>query len=294
MPRWNPKSAPTALTEPLGESAPVAQGLAEKHCERRNPESSCLLYHSAWQYFRLIGLISTISADDDFLLEALEDLAGTGRFDRVLISGSADYGMLARVIHAYRKVGRNPLVTLVDICRTPLELNQWLARREAARLETVHCDILEYGSEQAFDLVCTHSFIGRFHGRRDQLLSAWHGLLRPGGRIVTTTRIRPEVTEVLRFSPAETESFATRALELASACGELGAVRPAMIADWARAYALGKQNYPLNSCEELTDDFARAGLSVTTLDRASGRSDRPSGASLGIRSERVRIIATRP
>ncbi len=108
MPGQNSKMAPAALIEPLGESAPVARKLAEKHCDRSNAESSCLLYHSAWQYFRLIGLISTISADDDFLIDALANLAATGRFDRVLISGSADYGMLARVIHAYRMVGREP------------------------------------------------------------------------------------------------------------------------------------------------------------------------------------------
>lgn len=293
MPRRDSSIAPAAFAEPLGESAPVALNLAEIHCDRGNPESSCLLYHSAWQYFRLIGLISTISADDDFLADALENLAETGRFDRVLISGSADYGMLARIIHAYRKVGRDPHITLVDVCRTPLELNQWLAQREAAQLQTVHSDILEYASEHAFDLICTHSFIGRFHGRRDRLLTAWHGLLRPGGRIVTTTRIRPDVTEVLRFSSVEAERFTARALALANACQELGAVRPATIADWAREYALGKRNFPLNSCEELTDDFARAGLHVTRLDRACGHSDKPSGASLGIRSERIRIIAAR-
>jgi SAM-dependent methyltransferase len=283
-----------ALTEPLGESAPIASKLAARHCDRRDPESSCLLYHSAWQYFRLIGLIRTIASDDDFLISALQNLASTGQFDRVLISGSADYGTLARVIHAYRKVGREPRVTLVDICRTPLELNRWLAQRESANLETVQSDILEFTSEQPFDLICTHSFIGRFHGRRGLLLKGWHGLLRPGGHIVTTTRIRPGMTDIVRFSPHEVETFTARALELARSCGELGAVKPQTIAGWAREYAQRKFNYPLNSCEELAASFARAGLHVTSLDRVCGQNDKPSGPSLGIRSERIRIVASRP
>ena len=294
MPGQNSKMAPAALIEPLGESAPVARELAERHCDRSNAESSCLLYHSVWQYFRLIGLISTISADDDFLLDALANLAATGRFDRVLISGSADYGMLARVIHAYRMVGREPQVTLVDICRTPLELNSWLARREGARLETVRSDILGFSSQQPFDLICTRSFIGRFNGRRAELLKAWHGLLRPGGQIVTTTRIRPDITDVARFSPTEIERFADRALELANGCTELETVQPATVAEWAREYAQTKFNYPLRSSEELTDAFAHAGLQVTTLDRVCGQSDKPSGPSRGIRSERIRLIAGRP
>ena len=294
LPGRNSKIAPAALTEPLGKSAPVARKLAERHCDRSNAESSCLLYHSVWQYFRLIGLIRTISADDDFLIGALENLAATGRFDRVLISGSADYGMLARVIHAFRRVGREPHVTLIDICRTPLELNSWLARREGARFETVHSDILEFASEQPFDLICTHSFIGRFYGRRGELLKAWHGLLRPGGQIVTTTRIRPDITDVARFSPIEIETFAARALELANGCTELDTVQPATVAEWAREYAQTKINYPLRSSEELTDAFSQAGLQVTTLDRVCGQSDRPSGPSQGIRSERIRIIAGRP
>jgi SAM-dependent methyltransferase len=282
-----------ALTEPLSESAPIASKLAETHCDRRDPESSCLLYHSAWQYFRLIGLIRTIASDDDFLISALQDLAASGQFDRVLISGSADYGMLARVIHAYRKVGREPRVTLVDICRAPLQLNRWLAQREGAILETEQSNILEFTSEQPFDLICTHSFIGRFHGQRGRLLEVWHDLLRPGGRIVTTTRIRPGITEIVRFSPHEVETFTARALELAGNCSELGAIEPETIAGWAREYAQRKFNYPLNSCEELAASFARAGLHVTSLDRVCGQNDKPSGPSLGIRSERIRIIASR-
>lgn len=283
-----------ALIEPLEESAPLARELAEQHCDQADPETSCLLYHSAWQYFRLIRLIRTIAADDDFLLSALQNLASTGLFDRVLISGSADYGMLARVIHAYRKVGREPRVTLVDICRTPLELNRWLAQREGANLNIVHSNILEFASEQPFDLICTHSFVGRFYGRRSQLLKVWRGLLRPGGQIVTTTRIRPGLPDIVQFSSHEVETFTAQALKLAGSCGELGGVKPQTIAEWAREYAQRKFNYPLNSSEELVDSFTRAGLHVTVLDRASGQNDKPSGPSLGIRSERIRIIAGRP
>jgi SAM-dependent methyltransferase len=294
MPDRYAKIQPTPPREPLGESAPIAYTLAQKYCDHGDPAESCRYYHSAWQYFRLIGLIKTIASDDDFLVDALQTLASAGQSDRVLISGSADYGMLARVIHAYRMVGREPDVTLVDICRTPLELNLWLAEREGVRIRAVRRDILDFTARQPFDLICTHSFIARFFERRARLTRAWHDLLRPGGCVVTTARIRPEISGLLRFSPRETEAFVNRALELAKNCRELGEEKPERIAEWAREYAQRKLNHPLTSGKTLIDYFTSAGLHPTRIDRVAGSADRPSGPSLGIRSERIRIIATRP
>ena len=234
-------------SEPLSESAPIAYKLAQKHCVHDDPTVSCRLYHSAWQYFRLIGLIKTITSDADFLDEALQSLAATGQFDRVLISGTADYGMLARVLHAYRMVGRVPDVTVVDICRTPLELNLWLAEREGAGIRTVHRDIFDFSARRPFDLICTHSFIVRFLEQRTRLVKTWHDLLRSGGCVVTTARIRPDVSDVLRFSPLEVEAFKTRALELAQGCRDLGEEKPERIAEWAGEYAQRKITYPLTS-----------------------------------------------
>ena len=282
------------LLEPLNESAPLARAWATELCDQSDPESSCFLYHSAWQYFRLIGLLKTITSDDDFLGDALLNLASTGRFDRVLISGSADYGMLARVIHVYRKAGRKPRITLLDICRTPLRLNQWLADREGIALETVHGDVLQLIADRPFDLICTHSFIGQFYGRREQLIRTLCNALRPGGAIVTTSRIRPGITDVVRFSPAEVEAFSARADALARACPHLETVSAGTIAEWASAYARHKFNYPLQTCEEMTGYFTQAGMHITRLDRASTELDRPSGPSQGISSERIRLVATRP
>ena len=282
------------LTEPLRESAPIACELAATYCDQSDPGASCLLYHSAWQYFRLIGLFKTIASDDDFLADAVISLAETGQFDRVLISGTADYGMLARLIHFYRQVGREPQVTVMDICRTPLELNRWLADREGLRLSVVASDALAFTSRQPFDLICSHSFLGRFHTERPELVRTWRELLRPGGRIVTTTRIRPGITGITRFSAREVELFTARAFDLALNCQELGSVTAETIAAWARQYAERKINYPLESCEEVISYYVGAGMQIDRLDRASSRSDRPSGPSLGIHSERVRLIASRP
>lgn len=276
--------------EPLEESAPIAARLAESCCDRRNPEESCLLYHSAWQYFRLIGLISTIATDDDFLLPRLESLARTGKHDRVLISGSADYGMLARVIHAWRRAGREPDITLVDLCRTPLELNRWLAQRERVQLNTVQGDIRNYECDRPFDLVCTHSFIGQFKDQRRVLTAAWRNLLRPGGRIVTSARVRPGCTGVVRFGADEVEAFATRARQLATASPSLDAPMAARVTESARRYAERKQRFPVASLEELRAYFEDSGLHIETVDVASGAGDQPSGPSQGGRGQRVRLV----
>ena len=208
----------------------------------------------------------------------------------MLISGSADYGMLARVIHAWRRAGREPDITLVDLCRTPLELNRWLAQRERVQLNTVQGDIRNYECDRPFDLVCTHSFIGQFKDQRRVLTAAWRNLLRPGGRIVTSARVRPGCTGVVRFGADEVEAFATRARQLATASPSLDAPMAARVTELARRYAERKQRFAVASLEELRAYFEDSGLHIETVDVASGAGDRPSGPSQGGRSQRVRLV----
>jgi SAM-dependent methyltransferase len=283
----------SAVEEPLAESAPIARDLAATYCAAEGSQAACHWYHSKWQYFRLIGLFSSIAGDDDFLLSSLGELAATGEHDRVLITGSADYGMLARVIQSYRNAGREPNVTLIDICRTPLELNQWLARREQISLEVIQGDVLQFVPDQPYDLICSHSFLGRFYGRREKLSSAWGRLLRSDGRLVTTARIRPDIDTVVGFSDSESADFASRAEKLAENCPFLGEVLPSQVAAWAREFARNKVIYPLKTSDELERILEQGRLRVVTVNRVPGRADRKSSPDSGIRSERIRLVAAR-
>ena len=225
--------------EPLRESAPVAYGLAHRHCPS-GPEG-CRDYHAMWQYFRQIGLLTTIGTNTDFLVATLRGLADADSCRRVLISATADYGMLAHVLHAYRLAGVEPEVTVVDMCETPLALNRWYAERAGVTIRTCRANLLEFRADAPFDLVCTHSFLGRLTQEvRAGALDKWHEVLRPGGHVVTVARVRYGAPDggVTRYEPAEIVEFRDRALALARAKEHELDLPAEAIADAAEHYAV--------------------------------------------------------
>ena len=214
---------PAGPVEPLAESAPLAWAIAPRLCpgDPQSP-SACVWYHRVWQYLRLLGVITSIRTNSAFLTRTFDGLALS--HPRVLVSGSADYAMLAHLWHAY--AGRPLDVTVVDLCPTALYLNEWYAGRLGFRLSTVHSDALEHMTNRPYDLVCTHNFVGRFDAAaRRQLLARWAMLLRPGGVIVTTQRIRPNHPGQKQAYTADGASeLSARVVAAASACpGSLGA-----------------------------------------------------------------------
>jgi SAM-dependent methyltransferase len=290
-----PDSAPLP-DEPLRESAPVAYRLAQQHCPA-GPDG-CRDYHAMWQYFRQIGLISTISTNTDFLVATLRRLADADTCRRVLISATADYGMLAHLLHAYRQAGVVPGVTVVDMCETPLALNRWYADRAGATIRTCRANVLEFRADEPFDLVCTHSFLGRLTPEvRAGVVKKWHEVLRPGGRVVTAARVRYGVPAgVTRYAAEEVEEFRSRALALASAQQAELDLPAEVIADAAAHYAASKQSRSFGSVEALRAVFEDHGFALETFDsggEAERRRDRPSGPTLGWKSERFRIVAVR-
>ena len=283
--------------EPLRESAPVAYGLAHRHCPS-GPEG-CRDYHAMWQYFRQIGLLTTIGTNTDFLVATLRGLADADSCRRVLISATADYGMLAHVLHAYRLAGVEPEVTVVDMCETPLALNRWYAERAGVTIHTCRANLLEYRADASFDLVCTHSFLGRLTPEvRAGVLDKWHEVLRPGGHVVTVARVRYGAPDggVTRYEPAEIVEFRDRALALARAKEHELDLPAEAIADAAEHYAVSKRSRGFGSTGMLRALFEDHGFALERFDSGGEeerRRDRPSCPTLGWKSERFRIVAVR-
>lgn len=283
------------LDEPLAQSAPIAFRLAHEHCTEG--PTGCRAYHSMWQYFRLIGLISTIRTNSAFLMETLQRLAHPATCRRVLISATADYGMLAHLVHAYRRAPVEPDITVVDLCETPLALNRWYAEQYATEIRTCRSDIRHYRNDEPFDLICTHSFLGRLTPQmRSEVVGAWRALLHPGGRVVTAARVRHGVQEVIHFSEQEVQDFHDRALALARSFEPPLDLPPEQIAEAARHYAATKESRSFGSIEALRACFEDHGFGLEQFDsggEAERRIDRPSGPSRGWKSERIRIAAVR-
>lgn len=179
------------LDEPLSVSAPLARAAAEKLCRVDDSTNiSCAWYHGAWQYFRQLGMVASPARHGGFFHNTLRALAETGNSDRVLVTGAADYSIYAHVLNAYRLAGVDPQVTIFDRCETPLHMCRWYADHVSEQVQTERIDVLEIEPAQMFDVICTHSFIHQFSPvDRPAVIAAWHRALRPGGTVVTNTRL---------------------------------------------------------------------------------------------------------
>ena len=281
--------------EPLHESAPVAWTLAATHCAGGpHAAGTCVWYHRVWQYLRLLDIITSIRTNTPFRLGTLQRLAPS--HPRVLISGSADYAMLAHLREAY---GARPLdVTMLDRCAAPVAVNQWYADRYGMAITPVCGDALAVETDRPFDLVCTHNFVGRFDPpSRQRLIDRWHSVLRPGGVVVTTQRVRPG-ERGLHSSYSDAAARALAETIVASAktyAGPLG-VPLDELADATYEYARRKKAYAITSAAEIIDAFERAGFEVNLADEGGGQAerefDRPSSTA-GRETFRMRIIATK-
>jgi SAM-dependent methyltransferase len=275
--------------EPLADSAQLALQLAQRYCQ------GCDWYHGAWQYLRLAGVTASFDACKPFLQRVLSDLAARSGFERILISGSADYAMLAAILHAWDVSAHRPITTMVDICRTPLELNAWYANRRSVALSTYQADIRSFRPDEHFDLICTHSFLGLFDAAdRQRVVASWARSLRPGGLVVTTQRIRPDaIDDRVAYSREQVQAFEARAKERAQSMGDLPGLPAAALAPLARAYAEHKQTFVIRSAGELRALFERNGFAVEEQEQsgaAEHATDRLAGPP-DISSERIRIVA---
>ena len=250
--------------EPLALSAPLALGYATRLCRSGLAGvEGCFWYHGVWQYLCLLGLASAPDRHAVFFGSSFENLGVEGGFSRVLISGSADYSMLAYLAQTHGRAR----ITVVDCCETPLSLCRWYAKRMSQKIEMQRAQILDYRPDRAFDMICTHSFLSRFPATgRENLMKTWHGALRPGGMLVTSTRLNPSWSEdKAGFSPGQVMAFGERALAEAEARPGLIDLASEDIARFARHYAALFRNYSLRMEEELRQLLERGGFAIEHL-----------------------------
>lgn len=249
---------PGGPDEPLELSAPLAWRLAGQLCRGDIGRDSCFLEHRPWQYLRLLGLATSASLHGEFYQNALR---AAPPHCRVLVSGTADYAVLAQLIFAARASGKQAEVTVLDRCAMPLELNRWYAERMQFPIQTRQADILAFDSDP-FDLICTHAFIGYFApADRPSLFEKWRLLLAPNGRLVTVHRLRPEDRNgPVAFAPDQVLAFRQAVLERALQLRTSLAVEPENLAEAAGAFASRQRMHPLHSIEELKALAENAGL----------------------------------
>ena len=281
------------IEEPLEESAPLAWRLAPQLCYT-DPATgeTCAWIHGLWQYLRLMGLVTAPQHHGEFYRKAFSGVTNPSSAPRVLISGTADYGMLAHVLAAFG--GRAPRITVVDRCDTPLRLNQWYAARLACEIRTRRCDILDLADDDPYDVVCTHSFLGQFSpAQRVKLLGKWHQLLRPGGLAITVNRVRPAASPAqLGFAPDQAREFQAVVSRKAKALR----LDPVELAEKAESYTKQNRIHPVRSGEEIRTLFEGAGFGVEQLSCASvtkGGEGPVNGPTMLGTADYASVVATR-
>lgn len=286
------------VEEPLMESAPLAREFAGRLC-RRDPATGerCAWYHGLWQYLRLMKLVTTPEHHADFYHEALGKIAGDPGPHRVLIAGAADYSMLAYALAAFRARNTEPELAVNDLCETPLELSRWYAGRAGCSIDTLCGDILQLPEERPFDVVCTHSFLGRFPPeKRLELVNKWRRLLRPGGKVVTVKRIRPGSSgKPTGFSESETRAFQEKVLKATATLPASLPVDPLELSENARIYASQRRTWPVRSQDEIRELFEGAGFTIDSLVCSPVRSTRAEASGPGVLggADYAQIVATR-
>ena len=196
--------------------------------------------------------------------------------------------MLDIVLRAYGDAALE--LTAMDICQTPMKTGQWYAERQGISVATAVGNVLAFESAEPFDIVCRHSFLQFFTpAARTKLMARWRGLLRPGGKVVTVTRIA---------SAGYIAGVAFRARVLREA--ERGRTRldiaPELLADHAARYIAGAARHHLSSIAEAERLFGAGGFSLDKLElkRSAGAvGAAEAGSGVAHDATYALIVATR-
>jgi SAM-dependent methyltransferase len=204
--------------------------------------------------------------------------------------------MLELVVAAHRAASCAVEPTVLDQCPTPLLLCAWYGARAGVPVRTVASDLLAWREPEAFDVVCTHSLLRSFpRAVQGVVLERWRELLRPGGALVTVTRLDPAGDAPASASPAQAEAFAAR---VAAAARRRGDAEPeaAALAARAQRFAAAAPGHPIGGVDALVALVEQAGLAVERLAvrRIAGPAGAASAPGAAREADYAELVAVRP
>lgn len=289
----------SALAEPLLESAALTWQLSRSSCAV-DPAAgeSCRWHHGLWPWLRLMSLATSPARFATFYGAAFAREIPHGAAARVLLSGAADFELLAQVARAFAARGAVPELTAIDLCETPLAQSRRYAERAGLRIATQRTDVLDYSAERPFDAITSDSFLGQFPPQdRERLIARWAALLRPGGAVITVNRLRPNADPERRvgFSAEQARDFVAAVSQAARAVPELLRPEPGELAECAARYAARQGAWPVRSAEEVEALFARGGFEMAQLEVGpiAGEPARATAPTLAGGSHYARMVAHR-
>jgi hypothetical protein len=257
----DPSTPPVELEEPLVLSADLVHGVSDVLCTSDHVDrTGCGWYHGTWQYLRLLNLVSTPTWHSEFYLERIAAATQGRESPRILITGTADYSMLAYVSAA---TPADAATDLLDMCATPLFACRWFAKRVERPVGIYEEDLFETSAQAgAYDLICCDAFLTRFGPQETRkVVEAWAGLLRIGGSLVTTVRIHPRSARAREFDVA-VRDFRERAEHRARRWRPFLKRSPAEIGVLAETYAARMKSNDLGGEEDVRAALSEGGFQI--------------------------------
>jgi len=251
----------------------IARLLAGELCRTAGGNDNCGALHAVWPELRLLGLAADPARHGQFYADALAALAASGATSRVLVAGCADWGMLELVADVYRRFALPLDATVVDRCPTPVLLIAWFGADAGFAVRTAVADLIEYRDAQSFDVICTHSLLAYppLDARR-RLVANWHRLLRPGGAVVTVSRLSTQALAAQDSAAAGSRAaaFADAVLERSQSLGRSlvhGSPADAVaVRTWAERFARAQVHHPIGESADFRALFEEQGFEVARLD----------------------------
>jgi hypothetical protein len=203
-----------------------------------------------------------LSSEEQVLSEVMTPLIR--QHARVLIGGSADAGVLCSLGRIYGPA--KPAFTVVDKCRSPLELIREFAAEKQLPCRTLNRDILELDGSEQWDQIVLHytaNFVDADH--REKFLARIANALAPDGTVVCAVKTGETVVSDQRE--------ALEAAFLARSRGDLQrflSVRGMKIPDLEKmlpAYAAAATTRRLNisTLSELQETMRKVGLRMLSV-----------------------------
>jgi len=257
------------LDDALKISAPMFWHQAAKTCNQGAGPDDCTGYHGTWQFLVLWRVLRSMRAETGKFLEYFRILARSGEYENIFISGASDYYLLAHIVRAYSIENARVNLTVLDVCKTPLVANQWYADRQGINIETIPGDILNFQSGKQYDAICSHSlFLWLSPDEQGQVIKTWYDLLRPGGKVLTSTRLfSGPLGSLHNRSDQETLEFRQRLGRSAMAHADEYDLDPALITDARYEYMVReRKRYIVNDSQVYQKMFKNAGFHIEKLE----------------------------
>jgi hypothetical protein len=307
-----PVADSNTLLQPLEQSADATAAVARMTCSQPlYDQPTCVWFHEVWQYLHLFDMVSTPDWHSRFFLHqlyaALKNYASDRRLSlasnastehpRILITGAADYTMLAYVLTANQRARTSSDVEVLDRCRTPLIACNWYARWSSENYPdgplnslTMHeLDVLNRCPlpHSVYDLITTDAYLTRFEPSHAlAVLQLWHQLLRPGGKVITTVRLHP--CDAPRGALLdEVSDFTLRAQESALRWNRYLRIASDDLTAAAQRYVLSMRSYDLGDAQGVLDLFRSVGFRISAHEVAPARGELRPATYLRVVAEKL-------